>query len=85
MASGNGTTKWVVGLALTVILAVVGWALTGVFAAKAGAQAKIDRDVQYLKDYAVSNDKRITRLETQYESIQSGIDELKSMLRGHVN
>jgi hypothetical protein len=84
MATGNGTTKWVIGVAASAVLAVAGWGVTAVLASRVSMLMDMDSDVRGLQTYAVSNDKRITRLETQYETIVSGIADLKLLLREHV-
>ena len=81
MATSSGTAKWVIGIAASILLAGAGWCTSAVLASRVSMLMRIDVDVQGLQVYAVSNDKRITRLETQYETIISGIGEMKQILR----
>lgn len=77
----NGTTKWIIGITASIVVAVTGWGVSAVLATKNVQAEKICSDVESLKTYAVSNDKRITRLETQYDNIMSGIAEIKTRLK----
>jgi hypothetical protein len=84
MATSNGTTKWVIGVAASAVLAVAGWGVTAVLAARVNMLLQMNDEVKGLQSYAVSNDKRITRLETQYETIVAGIGDVKQLLKEHV-
>lgn len=77
----RGMGKWVVGLAVGAVLTVTGWGTAAVLASKNAEFWRICEDVSGLKTYAVSNDKRITRLEAQYESILGGIVEIKQAIK----
>lgn len=83
MATGNGSTKWVVGIAVSVVMAIAGWGVTAVLADRVRSLSRVEIDVDGLKNYAVSNDKRITKLEAQYDAIMSGITEIKTTLKEH--
>jgi hypothetical protein len=80
----NGTTRFIIGIAASVVLAVAGWGTTAVLATKMGVLNNAVDDVKFLQTYAVSNDKRITTLEAQYGYIIKGIDEVKGLLQSHV-
>jgi hypothetical protein len=80
----NGNSKWIIGIAASVVMAMAGWGVTAVLASRVSMLMKMDSDVQGLQTYAVSNDKRITRLETQYENIISGIADVKLLLKEHI-
>jgi len=73
--------KWVIALCLTATLAIVGWTTTVTLAARMHALEEIKMVTAQLQTYAVANDKRISVLETKYDTIQATLLEIKVIVQ----
>lgn len=83
MANGNGTSKWIIGIAVSIALAVGGWGTTAVLATRNAMLSEMRDEVRKTRELADSTDRRVYTLEEQYRSIMAGIAELKTQLKEH--
>jgi len=84
MANGNGTSKWIIGIAVSVAIAVSGWGTTAVLATRNAMLSEMRDEVRKTRELADSTDRRVYTLEEQYRSIMAGISELKSQIKEHM-
>lgn len=81
MPNGNGTSKWIIALSITIILAVSGWAIAGVNVSRANNIEKNTVKIEI-------NTTEISVLKTQSEIIitklgyiEQAIDDLKELVK----
>ena len=84
MANGNGTTKWVIGICASLIIAIAGWATTATLSARVKMMDNMTTSVEKLQTTASENRQKIMVLETQYQNINDRLTEIKVLLEKHV-
>lgn len=81
MANGNGSARWIVGIALSIALAVGGWGTTAVLATRNSMLQEVRDDARSTRELADETDRRVYTLEEQYRSIMASLSEIKDRLK----
>lgn len=83
---GNGlTTGWIIGLCLSVVMAVIGWTVTISQALRMRLFQKIEKDLISTTANVQANNIRISVLENKYDSIQTMLHEIKALIMTHLD
>ena len=81
MATGNATSKWVIGLAVSVVLVVSGWGTAAVLATRNAMLGEVREDTRITRTLATETDRRVYVLEEQYRTIIASLTEIKQQLK----
>lgn len=81
MANANGTTRWIVGIAVSIALAVGGWGTTAVLATRNSMLQEVRDEARKTRELADATDRRVYTLEEQYRSIIASLAEIKDRLK----
>ena len=84
MANGNGTTKWIIGVCLSAVLAISGWAVTATLATRLKMSEKVEEQVQEMQNFGNENRQRIMVLESQFSNINDRLVEIKTLITRHM-
>jgi hypothetical protein len=84
MANGSSTTRWVIGVCLTAVLAISGWAVTATLAARLKMADKMEEQVAEMQNFGNENRQRIMVLESQFSNINDRLVEIKTLISRHM-
>jgi hypothetical protein len=88
MATENGNIRWIVALCVTISLSLAGWFFGAIQTTKVQLLSRQATEIERLAMYAVSNDKRITTLESNYGNlvtmVREGFVRLETLWAQHV-
>jgi hypothetical protein len=79
------TTGWIIGLCLSVIMAVIGWTVSISQALRMRVFQKVEKDLIATTANVAANNIRISVLENKYDIIQSMLHEIKALLMTHLD
>jgi hypothetical protein len=80
MANGN-STRWIIGICLTAVLAVSGWAVTATLATRLKAMDSVVIKMDTIDTRGQENRQRIMVLENQFGHISERLNEIKALLK----
>ncbi len=91
----KGTVKWIIGLCVVAVVAIVGWTTTANLAIRMRSYEEIKKDAAEIKANIMANNVRVSVLETKYDTIQvtlteikleqrDGMDEIKTLFKEHI-
>lgn len=82
-ASHNGTTKWLIGMAISVALALAGWTFGGFKAAEVRGIGEVRTTANEAKNLSTQNDREIAVLKSQLFGFGTTLQEIKELLKEH--
>lgn len=85
--SGNtathGTTKWLIGMGISVALALAGWTFGGFKAAEVRGIGEVRATANEAKSLSTQNDREIAVLKSQLFGFGVTLQEIKTLLKEH--
>jgi hypothetical protein len=82
-ATHNGTTKWLIGMAVMTAAAMAGWTFGGFKAAEVRGIGEVRTTANEAKDLSVQNDREIAVLKSQLFGFGVTLQEIKDLLKDH--
>jgi ascorbate-specific PTS system EIIC-type component UlaA len=82
--SNKGTLKWIIGLCIVTVVAIVGWTTTANLATQMRAFDEIRGTVSNTTANVAANNIRISVLENKYDMITAQLAEIKALLTTHM-
>jgi len=76
----NNTSRWIIALCITVVIAVIGWTTTVNLSMRVRALERISEELSSLQHVVAVNSGRISVLESEYNMIQTRLTEIKALL-----
>lgn len=85
MDAGNkGTVKWIVGLCIATVIAIVGWTTTANLSMRMKTVDDLRTEVSKTQSNVSANNIRISVLENKYDVISAQLAEIKALLQTHI-
>jgi len=76
--------EWIIGLAASIIVAVVGWTLAASLASRMRMSAKVERDLVRLEAVVQANSTRVSVLENQHNTVMASLARIEGLLMEHI-
>ena len=76
--------EWIIGLAASIIVAVVGWTLAASLASRVRMFAKVEQDLLRLEAVVQANSTRVSVLENQHNTVMASLARIEGLLMEHI-
>lgn len=80
----TGTLKWIIGLCISVVMAVSGWTMTASLASRMKMLEEMKDTEASLQVNVSANNIRLSVLENKYDTIATQLAEIKALLQTHM-
>ncbi len=84
MAEGNHTTRWIIALCITAVLAIAGWTVTFTQSLKARTYEAVVQEAVTLKGIVTAHTTQIAVLDTKYATFQESLNRIEELLVRHM-
>jgi hypothetical protein len=84
MEGRNGTTRWIVGLVISLVLSIGGWAFGAVELTRASRIEEVRSSAEDAYTQSVTNNAAIQVLQSQYGNIDKRLSDIYDLLTKHM-